>query len=209
MTDLAAFQMFSPTTFADVVSRDRVMDMGMRPLWIGMPRVAGPAYPVLCPPGDSLMLHAAIYRAPPGAIIVATAGNTDYALAGGNVCAIAQNRGNCGFRRGRRNPGYCRGAREEVPRIRQGGIIPIPGRKELIGTLNQTVTCAGVQVAPGDVVVADEEGIVVLPAPRLPAILKAAQDLEEKNSAQTLEEWERAHRSRMRKTFTRQWLHRG
>src|SRR5437588_267551 len=89
----SAFARLSPTTLCDVLTRDRVMDIGIRPLWPGMPRVAGPAYPVRCPPGDNLMLHAAIYRAAPGAVIVAEGGDTAYALAGGNVCADAQKRG--------------------------------------------------------------------------------------------------------------------
>ena len=50
-----------------------------------------------CAPGDNLMLHAAIYRAPAGAVIVVQAGDTEYAVAGGNVCAVAQKRGIAGF----------------------------------------------------------------------------------------------------------------
>src|SRR5207249_9434934 len=93
----ASFAKLSPTTICDVLTRDRVMDIGIRPLWPGMPRVAGPAYPVGCPPGDNLMLHAAIYRAEPGSIIVAQGGDNDYALGGGNVCAVAEKRGVVAF----------------------------------------------------------------------------------------------------------------
>jgi 4-hydroxy-4-methyl-2-oxoglutarate aldolase len=53
-------------------------------------RVAGPAFTVRCPPGDNLMLPAAIYRAEPGSVIVVQAGDVDYAMAAGNVCAVAQ-----------------------------------------------------------------------------------------------------------------------
>jgi len=97
MTDYTAFQQLSPTTLADVLTRDRVMDIGIRPLWSEMPRVAGPAYPVRCAPGDNLMLHAAIHRAPPGSVIVVEAGDVDYAVAGGNVCAVAQKNGIAAF----------------------------------------------------------------------------------------------------------------
>src|SRR4051794_33978198 len=95
--DYSAFQTLSPTTLADVLTREQVMDIGIRPLWPGMPRAAGPAYPVRCAPGDNLMLHAAIYRAAPGSIIVVQAGDFDYAVAGGNVCAVAQKRGIAAF----------------------------------------------------------------------------------------------------------------
>ena len=88
MRDASAFAALSPTTLADALDRAHVMDFGIRPLWQPMPRIAGPAYPVRCAPGDNLMLHAAIYRAAPGSVIVVEAGDTDYAVSGGNVCAV-------------------------------------------------------------------------------------------------------------------------
>jgi regulator of RNase E activity RraA len=196
MTDYAAFQALSPTTIADTLTRDRVMDIGIRPLWQEMPRIAGPAYTVRCPAGDHLMLHAAIYRALPGSVIVVESGDVDYALAGGNVCAVAQKRGVVAFvidglirdlaeSRSRRFPIFAR------------GVIPIPGAKEKIGVLDAPVRCGGVEVAPGDIVVADEEGIVVVPKLRAAEILEAAQTRAKKDAAQTLDEWEAAHRSRI------------
>src|SRR3712207_3375411 len=142
MTDFAAFHQLSPTTLPDVLSRDRVMDSGIRPLWPAMPRIAGPAYPVRCAPRDNLMLHAAIYRAAPGSIIVVEAGDLDYAVAGGNVCAVAQKRGIAGFvvdgvirdlaeARANRFPVFAR------------GVIPIPGDKSIIDVLNGPVRCGG------------------------------------------------------------------
>ncbi|CAA9570617.1 MAG: Demethylmenaquinone methyltransferase-like protein [uncultured Thermomicrobiales bacterium] len=196
MTDAGAFHEFSPTTLADVLDHDRVMDHGIRPLWSGAPRVAGPAYPVRCPSRDNLMLHAAIYRAPAGSVVVVEAGDTDYAVAGGNVCAVAQKRGIAAFvvdgvvrdlaeARANRFPLFAR------------GVIPIPGGKDAIGVLNGPVRCGGVLVAPGDVVVADEEGIVVVPAPRLGAVLAAARERVAKEAPETLEAWEAAHRARI------------
>jgi 4-hydroxy-4-methyl-2-oxoglutarate aldolase len=196
MTDYAAFLALSPTAFADTLTRDRVMNIGIRPLWPEMPRIAGPAYPVRCPAGDHLMLHAAIYRALPGSVIVVEAGDVDYALAGGNVCAVAQKRGVAGFivdgvirdlaeTRSRRFPVFAR------------GVIPIPGGKDKIGVLDGPVCCGGVEVAPGDIVVADEEGIVVVPKLRSAEVLQAAQARAKKDAEQTLEEWEAAHRARI------------
>jgi 4-hydroxy-4-methyl-2-oxoglutarate aldolase len=196
MVDSTAFNQLSPTTLADVLTRDRVMDMGIRPLWPEMPRVAGPAYPVRCAPGDNLMLHAAIYRAAPGSIIVVEAGDLEYAVAGGNVCAVAQKRGITAFvvdgvvrdlaeARSNRFPVFAR------------GVCPFPGAKEVIGLLNSPIRCGGVQVSPGDVVVADEEGIVVVPVSRLDAVLKSAQARAAKDAAESLEAWEAAHRARI------------
>ncbi|MEP7292791.1 MAG: RraA family protein [Chloroflexota bacterium] len=196
MIDYAAFQRLSPTTLADVLSRDWVMDMGIRPLWEGMPRIAGAAYTVRCAPGDNLMLHAAIYRAPPGSVIVVEAGDLDYAVAGGNVCAVAQKHGIAAFvidgvirdlaeARANRFPVFAR------------GISPIPGGKDVLAALNSPIRCGGVNVSPGDVVVADEEGIVVVPLERWESVLEAAQVRAAKDAAETLESWETAHRARI------------
>lgn len=192
----AGFAKLSPTVLCDVLTRDRVMDLGIRPLWPDMPRVAGPAYPVRCPPGDNLMLHAAIYRAQPGSIVVAQGGDTAYALAGGNVCAVAQKRGIVAFvldgvirdvaeARAMRFPVFAR------------GVVPFPGAKDAVGVLGGPVRCGGVEVAPGDIVVADEEGIVVVPAGRAREVLAGAEAKAAKEATQSLEEWEKAHRARV------------
>ncbi|MBI3457994.1 MAG: RraA family protein [Candidatus Rokubacteria bacterium] len=192
----AAFAQLSPTTLADVLTRDRVMDIRIRPLWAGMPRVAGPAYPVRCPPGDNLMVHAAIYRAAPGAVLVVEAGDTDFAVAGGNVCRVAQLRGIAAF--------VVDGVIRDLAETRAHGfpvfargVIPIPGARAAVGVLNGPIRCGGVDVRPGDVVVADEEGIVVVPAEGAEAVLKAAGARAAKEAAESLEAWEAAHRARI------------
>ena len=194
------FQALSPTTLADVLTRDRVMDIGIRPLWPEMPRVAGPAYTVRCSPGQNLMLHAAIYRAPAGSIIVVEAGDTDCAVAGGNVCAVAQKHGVVAL--------IVDGVIRDLAEIRANrfpvfarGVIPIPGDKSALGALNVPVNCGGVQVATGDMVVADEEGIVVVPAARADEVLKAAQKRASKEAAETLEQWEASHRAKVEETL--------
>ena len=73
MTDATSFADVPATTLADLLDRGQVMDIGIRPLWPWIPRVAGPAFTVRCPAGDNLMLHAAIYRAAPGSVIVVEA----------------------------------------------------------------------------------------------------------------------------------------
>ena len=196
MTVYAAFLMLSPTTLSDVLTRDRVMNLGIRPLWSGMPRVSGPAYPVRCAPGDNLMLHAAIYRAPVGSIIVVEAGDVEYAVAGGNVCAVAQKRGIAAF--------VVDGVIRDLAETRENGfpvfargVVPFPGKKDQLGVLNGPVNCGGVAVSPGDAVIADEEGIVVVPLARLDAVLKEAQARAAKDAAETLEMWEATHHARI------------
>ncbi|MDH3526269.1 MAG: RraA family protein [Gammaproteobacteria bacterium] len=196
MPDHTAFKALSPTTLADVTGRARVMDIGIRPMWQPIPRIAGPAYPVECAPGDNLMLHAAIYRAPPGSVIVVQAGDIDYAVSGGNVCAVAQRRGIAGF--------VIDGVIRDIAEVREEGfpvfargVMPVPGEKHVLGILNGIVRCGGVEVASGDIVVADEEGIVVVPADDQDAVLEAAQAQAALDAARTLDEWEAAHHARI------------
>lgn len=196
MTTIANFKQLSPTTLADNLPREQVMDFGIHPLWTPMPRVVGPAYTVRCAPGDNLMLHAAIYRAAPGSVIVVEAGDTDYAVAGGNVCAVAQKNGIAAF--------IIDGVIRDLAELRERqfpvfarGVMPIPGAKELTLPLNQPVRCGGVQVAPGDMVVADEEGIVVVPQAQLDSVYKAAKMRALKDAKETLEAWEAQHHERI------------
>jgi regulator of RNase E activity RraA len=189
------------TTLAEVLGREQVMDLGVRPLWAGMPRVAGPAFTVRCPAGDNLMLHAAIYRAAPGSVVVAEAGDVDFALAGGNVCAVAQRRGIAAF--------VIDGVVRDLAEIREmrfpvvaRGVIPIPGTKAAVAPHNEPVRCGGVTVHAGDVVVADEEGVVVVPAGRQEDVLVEARRKLAKEAAQSLDEWEAAHHARVEKALS-------
>ena len=189
------------TTLADVLSRENIMDLGIRPLTTTSPRLAGPAFTVRCPPGDNLMVHAAIYRAEPGSVIVVdTGGDVDFAVAGGNVMAVAQRHGVAGL--------VVDGVIRDLAEARDAGFpvyargnVPIPGTKKAIGTHNVPVRCGGVTVHAGDIVVADEEGIVVVPAARRDEVFTAARAKLAKDEAETLEEWERAHRARIDKAL--------
>ncbi|WEB45554.1 RraA family protein [Streptomyces yunnanensis] len=191
-----AFREISPTTLADVLGRGQVMDVGIRPLWSTVPRVAGPAFTVRCPPGDNLMLHAAIHRAAPGSVIVVESGDLDHALAGGNVCAVAQRRGVAAF--------VTDGLIRDLAEVRATGfpvfargVIPFPGSKKAVEPLNVDVRCGGVDVSAGDMVVADEEGVVVVPRARQEEALGAARAKLAKEAEESLDAWELAHRTRI------------
>jgi regulator of RNase E activity RraA len=190
----AGFQDVSPTILADILGRDYVMDIGVRPLWSPMARVAGPAFTVRCAPGDNLMLHAAIYRAEPGSVLVVEAGDADYALAGGNVCAIAKRRGISAL--------VTDGAIRDLAEVREigfpvfaRGLIPAPGAKLAVSPLNGHVRCGGAGVDAGDIVVADEEGIAVVPGARSEHVLQQALAQLEREERQSLDAWEDTHRA--------------
>ncbi|MEU3373930.1 RraA family protein [Streptomyces sp. NPDC006660] len=196
MNAVEEFKKIPTTTLADLLGRAQVMDIGMRPLWSPIPRVAGPAFTVRCPAGDNLMLHAAIHRAEPGSVVVVESGDLDYALAGGNVCAVAQRRGIAAF--------VADGVIRDLAEVRElgfpvfaRGVIPIPGTKKAVRPLNAPVRCGGVRVAAGDVVVADEEGVVVTPREDWERLLTEARRKLAKEAGESLDAWERAHRARI------------
>ncbi|MCC5479818.1 RraA family protein [Streptomyces barringtoniae] len=196
MTETEAFRDVPTTTLADLLGREQVMDIGIRPLWQPVPRVAGPAFTVSCPPGDNLMRHAAIHRAAPGSVVVVESGDLDHAPAGGNVCAVAQRRGVAAF--------VADGLIRDLGEVRDPafpvfarGIIPIPGAKKAVRPLNRPVRCGGVRVESGDVVVADEEGVVAVPAARAEEILRTARAKLARESEETLDDREKTHRARI------------
>jgi len=197
---VAGLGKLSPTTLSDVLTFESVMRLGIRPLWPGMPRIAGPAFTVRTAKHDNLMLHAAIYRAEPGDVIVVEAGDDEMAVAGGNVCAVAQRRGVAGF--------VIDGVIRDLAESRANGfplfargVSPIPGAKDGPGEINGTITCGGVTVNPGDVIVADEEGIVVVPRAQAAEVLKKGDAKAAADAAETLDNWERKHRARVESTL--------
>ena len=197
---VAAFAKLSPTALADLLTLESVMRQGIRPLWPNMPRIAGPAFTVRTARHDNLMLHAAIYRAERGDVVVVEAGDEEMAVAGGNVCAVAQRRGVAGF--------VIDGVIRDVAESRANGfplfargVSPIPGAKDGPGEINAPVVCGGVTVHPGDVIVADEEGIVVVPRAQAAELLKKAEAKATADAAESLDDWERKHRARVESTL--------
>jgi 4-hydroxy-4-methyl-2-oxoglutarate aldolase len=198
LDDTTGFGEIPTTILADLLGRAHVMDIGVRALWSPMPRVAGRAFTVACAPGDNLMLHAAIYRAAPGSILVVAAGDADYAVAGGNVCAVAQRRGIAALVVDGviRDLGEVRAA--EFP-VFARGVIPVAGVKAATAPLNEPVRCGGVIVRAGDIVVADDDGVLVVPAERQEQVLRDGRGRAEAEAAQTLDRWEAEHHARIEK----------
>ena len=196
MIEYSKYRELSPTDYAETLNRCQFMDIGITELWSQIPRIAGPAFTVQLHPGDNLMLHAAIYAAPVGSVIVVKAGDTDFAVAGGNVCAVAQRRGVAGF--------VIDGAIRDLAEIRQNkfpvfarGVIPVPGQKNITGSLNIPINCGGVNISPRDIIVADEEGIAVIPAKREDEVYRKAKSRAEKDAMISLDDWETAHRTKI------------
>ena len=73
------------------------------------------------------------------------------------------------------------------------GVCPKPGAKKVYDPLNQPITCAGVKVTPGDIIVADEEGIAVIPKGNAAEVYDIGVKRRDKDASQTLDQWQANH----------------
>ncbi len=175
------------------------MDYGIRPLWEGA-ALSGPAFTVRLPRGQHLALHAAIYTAAAGSVLVVQAGDTEYAVAGGNVCAVAQQNGIAGM--------VIDGVIRDLAEIRAmgfpvfaRGVRPIPGSKKERGEWQTVIECGGVSVAPGDIIVANEEGVVCVPAGQAVELAQTARAKQDQEIAEGLARWKEKHRTVVEKAL--------
>ncbi len=112
------------------------------------------------------------------------------------MCAVARRRGIAGF--------VLDGLIRDLGEVRAAGfpvyargIVPVPGTKKGLGSLGAEVRCGGVSVRAGDIVVADEEGVVVTPAGRAAAVLRTAGERLAEEETQSLDDWEARHRAKV------------
>ncbi|XPV69651.1 MAG: RraA family protein [Halarcobacter sp.] len=194
--DYKKFAELSPCDYAGPLQRENFMDAGIKQLWLDIPRIAGPAFTVKMVAGDNLALHRAIYEAPKGSIIVAQTNSMDYAVSGGNVCAIAQGLGIAGF--------VIDGVVRDIGEVKQmkfpifgRGVIPMPGIKKAVLPLNTPIVAGGIDVNPGDIIVADEEGIAVIPKDKANEIYEEAKKRVDEEAAMGLEKWAENHRKKI------------
>ncbi len=159
----------------------RGMPPRIRPVWPGA-SVAGPAYPVRCTPGDNLAIHVAVTQAPAGSVLVVDVGNVpDRGYWGEVLTTGALVRGLAGL--------VIDGGVRDVGALEKLGFpvfsatIALPGAtKRSRGSVGATATVAGVPVAVGDWVVADVDGVVVVPAAALEDAVSAGQERTEKET---------------------------
>jgi regulator of RNase E activity RraA len=173
-TLLARLRSVDTTTLSDAGKHLPVMDGGLRPLRTGL-KLVGRAVPVAA--RDDLMpVLDGLARAGEGDVLVVE-GGSERALAGELFGNEALRRGLAGIV----IDGYCRDTNElrelELPFYARGALPRAAGAKALPGEPGP-VRCGGVEVAPGDVLVGDDDGIVVGSADALAAVLDAAEALQ-------------------------------
>lgn len=164
------------TAICDADKSARVMDSGIRQRSAN-PRIFGPAFTVRCR-DDFLGVLRAVESAAPGDVIVVDGGGSEIALGGELFArgALVRQLGGIVVDAGYRDIGYV--ATCDLP-VYSRYVTPMAGTTSDLGELQVPVMCGGVLVNPGDVVMADREGIVVAELETLPGLMEAAAAIKE------------------------------
>ena len=161
---VAALGAVETPAISDQMNRLYTMATAIRNLTHEHLRVLGPACTVKVYPGDNLMVHKSLDIARPGDVVVVDAqGSPMTAVLGDLVCTKARHRGIAGF--------VVDGLIRDLPAILAladfpvfaRGVTPIGPLHRGPGEINYPISCGGIVVHPGDIIVGDLNGVVVVP----------------------------------------------
>jgi regulator of RNase E activity RraA len=165
---------FQSAILCDVFGRRGTLNARVQPLHASM-QVAGPAFTVEVRPGDNLMFHVALALAQPGDVIVVDGkGDGTCALFGELMVSQAEAAGLAGFVVDAASRDTDTLAGGKFP-IFAAGRNPCGSTKGLVGTIGKPISVAGAPVQPGDLVLGDVDGVVVIPRNDVERVLQAAE----------------------------------
>ena len=175
--DADALKAFAQVGVSDVLEgldMDTLLDPAIRPVWNGA-QIIGPAVTALNVSGDTLMMHYALELSKPGDVLVVTCEDENPSATWGKMVTVAaMGRGLAGA--------IVDGAVRDSAHIREvkfpvwtRSYSPRGSKRKGPGSINVPVMCGGVLVNPGDLIMADDDGIIVFPQEKLEAALAAAQ----------------------------------
>ena len=163
-----------PAVAGDCLNRTASMAGRISPLNPTM-RLIGHARTIKVMAGDNACVHAAIPLIQPGEIMVIDAGgNPDVAIIGEILVTAAKHKNVAGF--------VIDGAVRDVAELRMGDVpvfasasVPAGPHKGFGGSIDGLISCGGVSVRPGDLILGDADGVTVVPLDRAAAILDAGE----------------------------------
>lgn len=167
---------------ADRVGQLYVMDAGIRPLYTPLAKLTGSALTVKIAPGDNSVVKRAYEMVRPGDVLVVDArGHTDTCAGGAASMVPAIREGLAGV--------VVDGAWRDVGELQAIGlpvlgraVCPYSGPKQRPGEINVPICCGGIVVNPGDIIVADAEGAVVVPSRYADAVADSLEGYVEPSS---------------------------
>lgn len=169
------FADFSSADISDAMNKAGTM-VAIKTAYTPVPRIVGSAITVAIPTGSLQMMKMAMQRTQPGDILVVSAVGVSHAVWGGNLSHGMKKRGVLGV--------VIDGAARDIADTRADefpvfckAIATASASPSGPGEVNVPVACGGVVVNPGDIVVADEDGVVVVPLSAGELVLEKLTDL--------------------------------
>jgi 4-hydroxy-4-methyl-2-oxoglutarate aldolase len=170
-----------PAVASDAMDRLQAMEGDIDPLGENV-TLCGTAVTVDCKVGDNIMAHKALEIANEGDVVVIDAkGHLDTAVWGELMTVAAEQRGLEGVVIDGAIRDVSENRTSDLPIYCKGG-VPLGPHKGWGGRINHSIQCGGVSVSPGDVLLGDDDGIVVVPAAEIESVVEEAEHRQQRET---------------------------